>query len=116
MLFGYHYQTAEKQIISVRTFLPNLVLIVHKTVQTNCFDHLTFQEINDKLEAERELQGVNQTEEVKKTKDEDTNNQNSNNFLSGSMIANLIVFVGFALFAVTVNYVIKAVSPEEDGT
>ena len=53
---------------------------------------------------------------MKKTKDEDTNNQNSNNFLSGSMIANLIVFVGFALFAVTVNYVIKAVSPEEDGT
>lgn len=74
------------------------------------------EEIHNKLEAERQVQGVNQTEEVKKTKDEDTNNQNSNNFLSGSMIANLIVFVGFALFAVTVNYVIKAVSPEEDGT
>jgi len=35
------------------------------------------------------------------------------NFLNGSMFANLCVFIGFALFAFTVNYVLKTVNPEE---
>ena len=36
------------------------------------------------------------------------------NFINGSMFANLCVFIGFAVFAFTVNYVLKAVSPEDN--
>ena len=39
---------------------------------------------------------------------------NNENFMNGSMFANFCVFVGFAVFAFTVNYVIKAVTSEDD--
>ena len=37
----------------------------------------------------------------------------NDNFLNSSMFANLCVLIGFALFAFTVNYVIKTVNPDE---
>ncbi|XP_065655321.1 ubiquitin-conjugating enzyme E2 J2 isoform X2 [Hydra vulgaris] len=37
----------------------------------------------------------------------------NDNFMNGSIFANMCVFIGFAIFALTVHYVLKAVSPEE---
>ena len=39
-----------------------------------------------------------------------------NNFLNSNTFANLCVLVGFALFAFTVNYVIKTVNPEDSSS
>lgn len=36
------------------------------------------------------------------------------NFFNGTTFANLCVFIGFAIFAVVVNYVVKAVASEDD--
>lgn len=45
-------------------------------------------------------------------RDEYESNENDS-FINGSMFTNLCVFIGFALFALTVNYVIKTVNPED---
>lgn len=39
---------------------------------------------------------------------------NNENFMNGTMFANLCVFVGFAVFAFSVNYVLKAVTSDDD--
>jgi len=41
-------------------------------------------------------------------------NSGENNFINGTTFANICVFVGFAIFAVVVNYVVKAVASEDD--
>jgi len=41
-------------------------------------------------------------------------NSENDNFVNGSTFANICVFVGFAVFALVVNYVIKAVTSEDE--
>lgn len=41
-------------------------------------------------------------------------NSGENNFINGTTFANICVFVGFAIFAVVVNYVVKAVASDDE--
>lgn len=71
----------------------------------------------DKIQKQREEElnpenttGSPQTDPL--LRDEYESNENDS-FINGSMFTNLCVFIGFALFALTVNYVIKTVNPED---
>lgn len=78
------------------------------------FPNIT-EEIKIKLE-EREAQLQKEDAQNPETDNllSDEFHENNDNFLNGSMFTNLCVFVGFALFAFTVNYVLKTVSPEDN--
>jgi len=41
-------------------------------------------------------------------------NSNNDNFMNGGTFANVCVFLVFAVFALAVNYVIKAVTSEDE--
>lgn len=76
------------------------------------------EEIRNQLDSTRqqnELRGV-RTSEADGLRDDPNNLNNdddSQGIVNGNMLTNLFVFVGFALFAFTVNYVLKAVSPDD---
>ena len=83
-----------------------------------CFNYC-FQEIKRTLkerEAQLEKENSQNPETDSLLSDEFRNGNDNDNFLNGSMFTNLCVLVGFALFAFTVNYVLKTVSPEDNNS
>lgn len=67
-------------------------------------------------EAQLEKENLQNPETDSLLSDEFRNDNDNDNFLNGSMFTNLCVLVGFALFAFTVNYVLKSVSPEDNNS
>jgi len=76
------------------------------------------EEIREKLTEREEEYNKDITEASSETaenilKANDLESAENDSLLNSSMFANFCVFVGFAMFAFTVNYVIKAVSPDD---
>ena len=81
----------------------------------NCLNYLLFQEMKEIIEIRNEKESqIDSSENQGEFLLPQGFNSGENNFINGSTFANLCVFFGFAVFAVVVNYVVKAVASEDD--